>query len=307
MGESAAALAKACGYVNAGTAEFLLDTKDRAGEFFFLEVNARLQVEHTVTEEVLGLDLVACQLKIAAGDSLGFTQADLEPRGCAIECRINAEDPARNFVPTPGVLERYVEPAGPGVRVDSGYRQGDEVPGAYDSLVAKVVTHGTDREQARARMLRALDEMAVEGVATTIPAHRVLLQEASFVDGSHTTTTVEAADALDSIVAAEEETEEGLLLLEGRSVRLWNPAMASSAAAAVGGRAGGELTAPMQGTILKVLVGEGDEVAAGDAVVVLETMKMETTIAAPVTGKVVRVLVAQGDTAGAGQVVAVIE
>src|ERR687891_2687657 len=143
MGEGAVALSKAAGYVNAGTAEFLVDEH---GSFFFLEVNARLQVEHTVTEEVLGLDLVACQLRIGAGDSLGFTQADLEPRGCAIECRINAEDPARNFVPTPGVLERYVEPAGPGVRVDSGYRQGDEVPGAYDSLVAKVGTHGTDRE-----------------------------------------------------------------------------------------------------------------------------------------------------------------
>ncbi|MGH2736881.1 MAG: acetyl/propionyl/methylcrotonyl-CoA carboxylase subunit alpha [Actinomycetota bacterium] len=328
MGESAVALAKACGYVNAGTAEFLLDTgahsfggpaeaahsfggpaeaAPRAGEFYFLEVNARLQVEHTVTEEVLGLDLVACQLRIAAGDAIGFGQADLQARGSAMECRINAEDPALNFIPTPGVLERYVEPAGPGVRVDSGYVEGDEVPGAYDSLIAKLITSGSDRKQARARMLRALDEMMVEGVATTIPAHRLLLEEASFVDGTHTTRTVEAGGALDSLTDTERTADEGVLLVAGRAVRLWSPAMAASATAAVGGHTSGELVAPMQGTILKVLVSPGDVVAPGDPVVVLEAMKMETTIAAPAAGTVAQVLVQPGETAGAGQVVAVME
>ena len=304
MGASAVALAKACGYVNAGTVEMLVD---ETGEFYFLEVNARLQVEHTVTEEVTDLDLVACQLKIASGDPLGFSQEDIDARGHSIECRINAEDPSRGFVPTPGVLTRYVEPNGPGIRVDSGYATGDEIPGAYDSLLAKVITYGSDREQARARMLRALNEMEVEGVETTIPAHLVLLQEEAFVQGTHTTKTVEEGGVLDSLVAAPEAAgEEDLLLVGGRGVRLWHPGMSASAPAAVHGATGGDLVAPMQGTVLKVLVEEGQEVAAGEPLVVLEAMKMESVIAATQAGTVSEVRVAQGETAAAGEILVVV-
>lgn len=300
MGDAAVALAKACGYVGAGTAEFLVEAD---GSFYFLEVNARLQVEHTITEEVLGLDLVECQLKIAAGDALGLAQADVEPRGHAIECRINAEDPARDFVPTPGVITRYAEPAGAGVRVDSGYGEGDEVPGAYDSLVAKVITTGSDRAVAIARMVDALESMTVEGIDTTIAAHMLLLADESFASGGHTTRTVESGVALDPLT----QPGQGVLLVHGRPVRLWHRGMAASAAAAVGAESSGELTAPMQGTILKVLIAEGDEVRAGDPLMVVEAMKMETTIAAPRDGRVTRIAVEQGGTAGAGEVLAVVE
>jgi acetyl-CoA/propionyl-CoA carboxylase, biotin carboxylase, biotin carboxyl carrier protein len=308
MGEAAVALSKASGYVNAGTAEMLVDND---GNFYFLEVNARLQVEHTVTEEVLGLDLVACQLRIAAGDELGFGQADLDARGHAIECRINAEDPARGFVPTPGVITRLVEPNGLGVRFDSGYAAGDEVPSAYDSLIAKLVTWGSDREEARHRMLRALDELVVEGVHTTAPAHKLLIENDEFVDGSHSTTTVEGSDVLASLASSAPETETpgDVLMIEGRAVRLWNPAMSASAAAATHGAtaSGGDVVAPMQGTVIKVLVENGAAVEAGDALVVLEAMKMETAISAPRAGSVVSLSVAPGDTAAAGQVIASIE
>jgi acetyl-CoA/propionyl-CoA carboxylase biotin carboxyl carrier protein len=298
MGEAAVALSKACGYVNAGTVEMLVD---RAGEFYFLEVNARLQVEHTVTEEVLGLDLVECQLRIASGERLPFSQADLVPRGHAIECRINAEDPARGFAPTPGRLVRYVEPAGPGVRVDSGYAEGDDIPGAYDSLIAKLVTHGATRAEARSRMLEALRDYVVEGVETTIPAHLLLLEEESFVAGTHDTTTVESGGVLDELVVAPEDLRD-VLMVGGKPVRLWNPAMAASAAAAIHTvTSGGDVVSPMQGTILKVLVSPGDEVEAGTTLVVLEAMKMENSIASPVSGVVAEVTAQVGKTAGAGQ------
>ena len=300
MGEAAVALAKACEYVNAGTAEFLVDSD---GSFYFLEVNARLQVEHTVTEEVLGIDLVECQLQVASGESPGLSQADVSSNGHAIECRINAEDPARDFAPTPGLITRYAEPSGPGVRVDSGYAEGDEVPSAYDSLVAKLVVTADDREAAIARMLTSLDAMKLEGISTTIPAHLLLLVDESFVDGTHTTRTVETSDVLNPLT----EPGHGVLLIDGYPVKLWHEGMAPSAAAAVGATGSGELTAPMQGTILKVLVTRGDEVVAGDPLVVLEAMKMETTIAAPKDGTVTVIGVEQGGTTGAGQVLVVIE
>jgi acetyl-CoA/propionyl-CoA carboxylase biotin carboxyl carrier protein len=303
MGEAAVALSKACGYVNAGTVELLVDPD---GEFYFLEVNARLQVEHTVTEEVYGLDLVAAQLRIAAGDPLGFAQADLTPNGHAIECRINAEDPVRGFIPTPGPLTSYREPEGPGVRIDSGYRQGDEIPGAYDSLIAKLVVSGKDRAEAIERMRDALRSYEIDGVSTTIPAHLLLLEDESFLRGDHTTRTVEDGDALSGL--ADQAGPKDVLMVEGRPVRLWNPAMAPSAAAAVhtGAGASGDLTAPMQGTILKVLVEEGQSVEAGEGVLVLEAMKMETTIAALSDGTVQELRVKAGDTAAAGQVLAVV-
>ncbi|MDQ3954149.1 MAG: carbamoyl phosphate synthase [Actinomycetota bacterium] len=307
MGEAAVALAKACGYVNAGTVEMLVDDE---GRYYFLEVNARLQVEHTVTEEVLGIDLVACQLRIEAGDELGFSQADLQPQGHSIECRINAEDPARGFIPSPGVLDTFTPPSGPGVRTDAGYEMGDEVPEAYDSLIAKVIVRGTTREDARRRMIRALQEMRVEGVATTIPAHLALLEEASFTAGTHTTRTVEDSGVLDALVASSEESDDAdVLLVGGRPVKLWHPSMSGSAAHAVHGAAhtAGEVIAPMQGTILKVLVSPNQDVEAGDELMVLEAMKMETTIAAPRAGRVATIGAEAGDTVQAGQLLISLE
>jgi acetyl-CoA/propionyl-CoA/long-chain acyl-CoA carboxylase, biotin carboxylase, biotin carboxyl carrier protein len=301
MGDAALRVARACGYVNAGTVEMLVEAD---GSFYFLEVNSRLQVEHTITEEVFGVDLVACQLLIAAGEPLGLMPGDLVARGHAIECRINAEDSAAGFAPAPGRLTDYSEPAGPGVRVDSGYGAGDDIPDAYDSLIAKVVTWGADREQARRRMLRALGEFNIEGVPTTIAAQERLLLSEEFVDGSYTTGTVENTVGDEGGGGADED----VLLVGGRPVRLWNPAMARSASAAVHTTAAaGDVVAPMQGTILEVLVEEGRRVEAGEGIVVLEAMKMETTIAAPKSGTVITVKVAPGDSTGAGELLATVE
>ncbi len=306
MGQAAIAIATACGYTNAGTVEFLVD---EGGSFYFLEVNARLQVEHTITEQVTGLDLVACQLRIAAGEALGIVQDDIDARGHSIECRINAEDPARSFSPIPGVIARYCEPGGFGVRVDSGYGAGDRIPDAYDSLIAKVCTWGRNREEARMRMLRALEEFVIEGVPTTIPAHMALLTDERFVEGSHTTSTVENGPALDALGAQYEAPAAaggGVLAVGGRNVALWNPAMGASAAAALEGTSGG-VVAPMQASVLKVLVAEGDEVEAGDTLAVLEAMKMETAVVAPRAGRVSRLRVEAGDTVAGGETLTEIE
>ena len=308
MGEGAVALSKAAGYVNAGTAEFLVEED---GSFYFLEVNARLQVEHTVTEEVLGLDLVACQLQIAAGDPLGFSQPDIEihQRGHSIECRINAEDLGRGFLPAPGLITRYAEPDGLGVRVDSGYVQHDTVPEAYDSLIAKVITWGNDREEARTRMLRSLHDFDIEGVATTIGAHIALLRSDEFVSGSYDTRTIEAGGILDELAASSAVEERAdVLLVEGRAVRLWNPGMSASAAGAVHGDSGGaEVVSPMQGTILEILVQPGASVEAGEPIVVLEAMKMETRVSSPRAGKVAEIIVEAAQTVTSGQLLAIIE
>jgi acetyl-CoA/propionyl-CoA carboxylase biotin carboxyl carrier protein len=292
MGAAAITLSKAAGYVNAGTVEMLVDD---AGHFYFLEVNSRLQVEHTVTEEVYGIDLVACQLKIAAGDALDFAQADLQPHGHAIECRINAEDPARGFTPAPGRLARYVEPGGFGVRVDSGYMEGDEIPSAYDSLLAKLITWGRTRDEASARMRRALDEFIIDGVASTISFHKSVLAGRDWSEGRHTTTTIQTFDELDAPDAS------------AAGVRLWNPAMSASTLGAGSGTSGGEVVAPMQGTVLDVLVGRGQEVSAGEPLIILEAMKMETQVAAPRSGTVAEMYVGAGDRATAGQVLARVE
>jgi len=310
MGAAAVAVMDACAYVNAGTVEFLVDED---GSFYFLEVNARLQVEHTITEEVTGIDLVACQLRIAAGEDPGLAQRDFEPggvhepRGHAIECRINAEDPSRDFAPGPGVISAYDEPAGPGVRVDSGFGPGDEVPGAYDSLIAKLIVHGSSREEARRRMLRALREFRIEGIPTTTLAHLTLLEHDEFVDGSYTTRTLESG-ALDALTREEEAEPTPVLLVGGSSVRLWNPGMAASAphATARGGDAAGAgaVTSPMHGTILQVDVKEGDRVERGDQVAVLEAMKMETRVSAARAGEVTDVFVEAGQVVEAGQAIA---
>ncbi|HEV2952791.1 MAG TPA: acetyl-CoA carboxylase biotin carboxylase subunit [Candidatus Dormibacteraeota bacterium] len=187
MGEAAIRAIKAAGYVNAGTVEFIFSE----GEFYFLEVNARLQVEHPITEEVTGIDLVKEQIRVAAGWELGFSQEDIKLRGHAIEMRINAEDPANKFMPAPRRIQRWVSPSGPGVRVDSGFGPGSDIPPNYDSLVAKLIVHGSDRAEAIARAQRALREFVLVGPATTIQYHRAILASPDFRSGNLSTRFIE--------------------------------------------------------------------------------------------------------------------
>ncbi|MGH8987435.1 MAG: acetyl/propionyl/methylcrotonyl-CoA carboxylase subunit alpha [Acidimicrobiales bacterium] len=336
MGAAAVKVSEACGYVNAGTVEFLY----QEGEFFFLEMNTRLQVEHPVTELVTGLDLVAWQLRIAAGEALPFSQGDISRRGHAIEVRINAEDPAGGrFAPSPGTITTFDAPQGPGVRLDAGYAAGDTVSQYYDNLVAKLVVWAEDRESARRRMLRALEETRLTGIATTIPADVAILEHEDFVEARHSTKWVEErldlshlpADAPDAAGAppaptgpAEElEGREVTAEVDGRRYRLklWVPVGVpvpggrSSARArarttntsSMAGSGSGAVTVPMQGTILRVLVVPGDTVQAGQTICILEAMKMENAISAERDGVVKEVRVAPGEPVGAGDVVAVVE
>ena len=327
MGEAAIRVALACGYTNAGTVEFLYQD----GEFFFLEMNTRLQVEHPVTELVTGLDLVAWQLRIADGEALTFGQGDVRRFGHAIEARINAEDPAGGrFLPSPGTISAFEVPGGPGVRLDTGYQRGDTVSQHYDNLVAKLVVWADDREHARRRLLRALEELKIEGIATTIPAHQAILSHPDFANATHSTNWVEERLDLSGVSAPVEsptdETDDGRVLrevtaeVEGRryQVRLWVPDVAAgprTAAAkapakrraATGSTAGtGTVTVPMQGTIVKVLVAAGDAVEVGQTICVLEAMKMENAINADKTGTIQEIRVATGDLVGGGDIVAVI-
>ncbi|MGP8006563.1 MAG: acetyl-CoA carboxylase biotin carboxylase subunit [Acidimicrobiales bacterium] len=337
MGEASVKVAEACGYVNAGTVEFLYQD----GEFFFLEMNTRLQVEHPVTELVTGLDLVEWQLRVASGEPLGFGQEDVRRDGHAIEVRINAEDPAGGaFTPSPGTITRFVTPGGPGVRLDAGYASGDTVSQYYDNLIAKLVVWGHDREAARRRMLRAIEETVIEGVATTLPADVVILSHEHFADSAHSTNWVEQILDLSvittevapppSVPATEGAEPVAKVLLDvtaevdGRryQVKLWVPDLGDVAVAAGGGtraagakrpkaaNAGsgsGTVAVPMQGTIVKVLVEVGDAVEVGQTVCVLEAMKMENNVNAEKSGTVKEVKVGPGDSVGPGDVIAVIE
>ncbi|MGH9190447.1 MAG: acetyl/propionyl/methylcrotonyl-CoA carboxylase subunit alpha [Acidimicrobiales bacterium] len=335
LGEAAVAVARACGYVNAGTVEFLYQD----GEFWFLEMNTRLQVEHTLTELACGIDLVAEQLRVASGLPLSFTQETIELRGHAIQCRINAEDVAGGrFLPSPGQLTRFSRPGGFGVRIDAGYGEGDTVSQHYDNLVAKVLSSGRDREEARRRMLRVLREMTIEGVATNIDAHLRILEHPDFVAGDHSTRWVEecldfsdlshtgtaSAPLARSAKGAEPSTPRQIdVEVGGRRypVRVWLPqpvATAGAAAPIASGRrprsapaaasasGAGRVSAPMQGTIIEVLVVVGDQVEAGQAVCVLEAMKMENQVEATVAGRVAEVRVTAGDNVATGDVLAVI-
>ena len=328
MGDAAVRVARACNYVSAGTVEFLYEE----GRFWFLEMNTRLQVEHPVTEMVTGLDLIELQLRIAGGEPLPLSQADVEPRGHAIECRINAEDPTQGFIPSPGVITRFRRPDGFGVRTDAGYEEGDTVSQVYDSLLAKVTVWGSDRQAARRRMIRALEETEIEGVATTIPAHLVILRHPDFIEATHSTRWVEERLDLSELAAAPAEPPPppggpGVrhvdVEVDGRrfQVRLWAPPDPSApppgrarsaarrrAGSGTGGGVGaGTVTVPMQGTIVQVLVSPGDTVEPGQAVCVLEAMKMENNVGAQRGGTVMEVRVSPGDAVSAGDVVAVVE
>jgi len=329
MGAAAVKVSEACGYFNAGTVEFLYQD----GEFFFLEMNTRLQVEHPVTELVTGLDLVAWQLKIAAGEEIPFAQSDVRRLGHSIEVRINAEDPSGGrFTPSPGTLTRFAQPSGPGVRLDAGYESGDTVSQYYDNLIAKLVVWAEDREGARRRMLRALEETIIEGVATTIPAAQAILSHPDFANGIHSTKWVEETLDLSGLVVTidppQEEGDAKVLRtvtteVAGRryDVKVWMPESSGGGSAprpssptrrrgssgSVSAALTGSVTVPMQGTIVKVLVAVGDTVEAGETICVLEAMKMENAINASAGGTVTEIKVSAGDSVTGGDVIAMIE
>ncbi len=328
IGKAALAIAKAADYVNAGTVEFLLDQE---GDFYFLEMNTRLQVEHTVTEMVTGVDLVREQLRVAMGEELSFS--GVESTGHAIEFRINAEDPANDFLPNPGQIIEYSEPGGFGVRVDSGYGAGSAVSQYYDNLISKLIVWGRDREEALSRARRAIAEYEIRGIATTLPFHALALENDAFTAGTHHTRTVEDEMDLSQIthmqapqLPEDEELEESRITVEvgGRRfvVKLWAreaqpPSEGPSRAAprrrapkltqstqSVSGE--GVVTAPMQGTIVKVHQKAGDRVEAGDPLFILEAMKMENEIRSPTYGEIVDLRVQSGDRVTSGAVLAVV-
>jgi len=332
IGTIALDAARAVGYRSAGTIEGLMD---REGNYFFLEMNTRIQVEHTITELVTGIDLVREQIGVAAGEPLGISQEDVEFRGHAIECRINAEDPSSGFLPTPGTITAYREPSGPGVRVDSGVTAGSEIVGLYDPMVAKLCVWDADRERARWRMLRALGEFVVEGVSTLIPLHRALLSHPCFIAGetcaglveseelaeqakvlSHKATTL--ARAPDGQARGQGRTLD--VELDGRRYEVTlvepEPPHAELArrrrereAGADGlshGAATEAVVSPMQGTVLAVDVSDGEAVEAGRVICTVEAMKMENEIKAHRDGRVTQLSVAPGDAVKTGQVLCIV-
>jgi acetyl-CoA/propionyl-CoA carboxylase biotin carboxyl carrier protein len=328
MGAIAVEAARAVGYRSAGTFEGLLD---RDGNYWFLEMNTRIQVEHTVTELVTGIDLVREQVLIAAGERLAFAQDDVRFSGHAIECRINAEDPANGFIPAPGTITAYGEPAGPGIRVDSGVTEGSEVVGVYDPLIAKLCVWDVDRERARRRMLRALEEYVIEGVTTLIGFHRALLEHPCFAAGETCHGVVEGeqlarrAHELSGVpprVAATTRArlDERLVgvELDGRryEVKLLRPEpphaeLARRRREREGGgarhaAAKEAVVSPMQGLVLAVEVAEGDEIREGQVICVVEAMKMENEITAHRHGRVTGLSVAAGEPVTTGQVICVV-
>ena len=329
IGRVAVDAAAAVGYRSAGTVEGLLAAD---GSYYFLEMNTRIQVEHTVTEMVTGLDLVREQILIAAGEKLTVAQEDVVLRGHAIECRINAEDPAKGFLPSPGRITAYREPAGIGVRVDSAIRPGDEVSGLYDPLVAKLIVHDVDREHARRRMLRALEEYVIEGTTTLVSFHRALLESPCFARGETCAGIVESEELARRAQELDEERVVGTATastdgagtrsrvlaveLDGRlhEVRLQQPDPPWSEAArrhrerakGLTGAGSDAVVSPMQGTVLGVEVADGDAVEAGRVICVVEAMKMENPIVAHADGVVSELGVTVGEQVANGQVICII-
>jgi acetyl-CoA/propionyl-CoA carboxylase biotin carboxyl carrier protein len=328
--ESSKAILREAGYVGAGTCEFLV-AKD--GTISFLEVNTRLQVEHCVSEEVTGIDLVREMFRIAAGEELGYD--DPEVRGHSIEYRINAEDGGRNFMPAPGTLSAWSPPQGPGVRLDGGYENGETVPGSFDSLIAKLIVTGRDRTQALERSRRALDEFVVDGMPTVIPFHRAVVDDPAYVgastpsgEGTFTVYTTWIETDFDNRIEpyggdsaeTDEPAERQRVTVEvgGKRIEVVLPGGLGGLSAAGGGakkpkRAAGKkagaaasgdaVTSPMQGTIVKVVVEEGQVVAEGDTVVVLEAMKMEQPLKAHKAGTVTGLQAEVGATVSSGAVI----
>jgi acetyl-CoA/propionyl-CoA carboxylase biotin carboxyl carrier protein len=327
--QSSKAILKEAGYVGAGTCEFLVGTD---GTISFLEVNTRLQVEHPVSEEVTGIDLVREMFRIAAGEELGYDDPEVD--GHSIEFRINAEDAGSNFMPAPGTLTRWHAPSGPGVRVDGGYDQGETVPGSFDSLVAKLIVTGRDRQQALERSRRALDEFVVEGMPTVIPFHQAVVGDPAYVassgpgaDGEFAVYTSWIETEFDNRIPPysggvedleAEERQSVTVEVGGRRIEVVLPAgLAAGAAAAGGGKkpkrgktkkagaavSGDAVASPMQGTIVKVAVEEGQQVAEGDVIVVLEAMKMEQPLKAHKAGAVTGLDAEVGASVSAGAVI----
>jgi acetyl-CoA/propionyl-CoA carboxylase biotin carboxyl carrier protein len=329
MGKAAVEAAEAVGYDNVGTVEFLVQDE----KFYFLEMNTRVQVEHPVTEEVTSVDIVKTGIHIAAGEELPFSQEDVAWRGHAIEVRLNAEDAANDFVPSPGVVTVYEEPGGPGVRVDSALRGPGVVPEYYDPLFAKLIVRGADREDALRRLRRALTEFKVEGIATTLPFFEAILKDEVFVKGSYTTGFV--SERLEGLEIEPPPTESGEgqgrppekeareveVEVNGKLFRVKvyadeagpeDPKAPPSPRRRRERRRGaavaeGTVVAPMQGTILKVFVEEGQEIAADEPVCLLEAMKMESEVRARREGVVSEVLVEAGKTVRSGEPLVVLE
>jgi acetyl-CoA/propionyl-CoA carboxylase biotin carboxyl carrier protein len=332
IGKIATEAAAAVGYRGAGTVEGM----QVGDEYFFLEMNTRVQVEHCVTEMVTGVDIVREQVLVAAGESLSVAQEDVELRGHAIECRINAEAAHKKFAPAPGAITTYREPAGPGVRVDSGVEAGSEVTPMYDPMVAKLIVWDVDREHATRRMLRALGEFEIGGLTTLIPFHSAILATEQWARGETCrdlmedakwlkATAPEAAEATaDPEEKAEQVARDYKVEVSGKlfEVKVIGEAGPAGAAPAAGGRkppkrerrSGGaagasseSLPSPLQGTVLKVAVEQGAEVSEGDLICVIEAMKMENEITAHRAGKVTSLNVTEGAAVSAGDVLAVIE
>jgi acetyl-CoA/propionyl-CoA/long-chain acyl-CoA carboxylase, biotin carboxylase, biotin carboxyl carrier protein len=339
IGKIATDAAEAVGYRSAGTVEGL----QVGDEYFFLEMNTRVQVEHCVTEMVTGIDIVREQIRIAAGETLSISQEEVDLRGHAIECRINAEAAHKNFAPAPGKIAAYREPAGPGVRVDSGVEAGSEITPMYDPMVAKLIVWDVDREHATARMLRALDEYEVGGLTTLIPFHKALLATKQWGNGETCRDLIEDRDWLKStqeaassaapagaatdsdgeMVARDYKVEVGGKLFDVKVIGDAVAAAAGGGGAAPGlkkpprrERSGGgaasaasgdDLVSPLQGNVFKVRVEEGQEVSTGDVVVVIEAMKMENEITAHKDGKIAKLAVQEGAAVNSGDLLATIE
>ena len=327
--EAARAICREAGYHGAGTVEFLVGTE---GTVSFLEVNTRLQVEHPVSEETSGIDLVREQFRIADGEKLAVTE-DPAPRGHSIEFRINGEDAGRGFLPAPGTVTTFVAPSGPGVRVDSGVESGSEISGAFDSLLAKLIVTGADRTQALERSRRALAELRVDGMATVLPFHRAVVDDPAFIGdadgfGVHTRwIETEFDNAIEPFVGAAPaggpagERQVVVVEVNGRRVEVSLPGDLAPATTGGAGRAaptrtrrsrgavaaavsGDAVVAPMQGTVVKVAVAEGDTVSSGDLIAVIEAMKMENPVTAHKDGTVSGLSVEVGGQVTAGQVIA---
>lgn len=331
MGAQAIAVAKACGYTNAGTIEMLYVSgkADRKEEFYFLEMNTRLQVEHCVSEEITRRDFVAEQIRVACGEPLSFTQDQIAISGHSIECRVNAENTHLNFAPSPGVISKMEIAQGPGIRFDGGYESGDEVSQYYDNLIGKLIVWAPTRDEAIARLDRAISETKIVGIHHTLGAQKVMINHGAFSIGAHHTRWVEDnldpelwADDTAEVETAEQDNPEQVTVpveVNGKrfSVTMYLPenrgaakrpsSKKPKAASPSTTQTSGGITAPMQGTIVAVNVAIGDAVIKGTTLCVLEAMKMENQIKAPTDGEIKDILVSPGDLVGAGDKLVVIE